>query len=108
MDAHGDAWTEGPPAPLTFMPPEATRLFDVALPLLMRSAPDRRNLWLVGHSRVMSGTRTAPPLSRDGAAGPGRVPGQPLVPNAIARYCLAYEDTDFWAKTADMYRWPRA
>lgn len=98
MDVHWSTWTEGPPAPLPFMTPEATRLFDVALPLLMRSAPDRRNFW---HSRVMSGKCTAPPLSRGGTVGRG-ARDQPPAPNATTRYSLPYVESDLWAKIADM------
>lgn len=95
----------GPPGASPFMPPEATRLFDIALPLLMRSAPDRRNLLLSRHS---SGTRAAPPPSWGGAVGPGRYGAQPPVPNATARYSLPYAVLTLWANTDDMYRRPCA
>ncbi len=73
----------GPPGTSSFMPPEATRLFDVALPLLMRSAPDRRNLWFFSYARVKSAY-------------------QPPAPKAVTRYSLADDDEPaVWAYPAD-------
>ncbi len=79
------------------MPPEATRLFDVALPLLERSAPDRLTFSHSSYSGLLSGTTPAPSLSRGGAGvvddAVGSA-GQPVVPNAIARSLSPVEDVE--------------
>ncbi len=84
------------PSTPSFMPPEATRLFDVALPLLERSAPDRLTFSHSSYSGLLSGTTPAPSLSRGGAGAVDAVgsAGQPVVPNAIARSLSPVEDVE--------------
>lgn len=68
------------------MPPEATRLFDVALPLLERSAPDRLTFSHSWHSGVMG------VVGMVGVVMGGVV--QLPVPNAIARSLSSVDDDE--------------